>query len=159
MKCLNCQADNESAARFCAECGGSLQHTTQPRAVPQVYCPKCGKTKPTDSAFCRSCGNRLTGTKAPAASATRPARPAATAPAMQPVAVTQQQPKPTSWAWWLLPIILVWVGGIIGFVVVRENDKKKANGLLILGIIMTFVWPLFWMTIFLILGRFGVFNF
>jgi preprotein translocase subunit SecG len=39
-----------------------------------------------------------------------------------------------------MPILLAWVGGLIGFLVVRDSDKGKANGLLILGIIMTVFW-------------------
>jgi hypothetical protein len=35
---------------------------------------------------------------------------------------------------------MTWVGGLIGWLVVKEDDKAKARNLLILGIVMTFVW-------------------
>ncbi|MGD9143265.1 MAG: hypothetical protein PVG61_05415 [Dehalococcoidia bacterium] len=51
--------------------------------------------------------------------------------------------KPTSGAWWLLPFLLGWVGGLIGYLVVKDSDQSKAKGLLIFGI----VWTIFWVVI------------
>jgi 3-oxoacyl-(acyl-carrier-protein) synthase len=35
---------------------------------------------------------------------------------------------------------MAWVGGLIGWLVIKQDDEAKARGLLILGIVMTFVW-------------------
>ena len=46
--------------------------------------------------------------------------------------------KPSA-AWWLLPIFLSWLGGIIAWVVVKDRDPRMAKNCLILGIILTVV--------------------
>ncbi len=43
----------------------------------------------------------------------------------------------TSWAWWLAPIFLTWLGGLIGWWYHRDFNRRKGNRLLILGIVMT----------------------
>jgi len=43
----------------------------------------------------------------------------------------------TSWAWWLAPIFLIWLGGLIGWWYHRPFNPRKGNRLLILGIVMT----------------------
>ena len=57
-------------------------------------------------------------------------------------------PKPTR-AWYLVPFFFNILGGIIGYVAVRNEDRQMANRLLIFGIVMfvvalvlTFVLPL-----------------
>ena len=148
MKCPNCQAANDTTARFCAECGTPLPQprpATRPRPAGRVSCPKCGTSNPPNSAFCENCGSRLDRQARTAQTQSRPPRaassaPAAPATAARPAQGTQEQKQPTSGAWWLLPIFLTWVGGLIGFLVVREKDKGKATGLLILGFIMTVFW-------------------
>ena len=127
MKCTGCGADNEAGSRFCGSCGAALEATSAPRpGPPGVTCTSCNSINPAGSIFCENCGVRIGA--APALVQTPPAQTAESAP------------KKTSAAWWLLPILLAWVGGLIAWLVVREDDKAKAKGLLILGIVMTFVW-------------------
>ena len=38
--------------------------------------------------------------------------------------------------WFLLPIFLGWIGGIIAFFVLRQDDPKKAKNCLYLGIVL-----------------------
>ena len=45
-------------------------------------------------------------------------------------------------AWYLIPLVLGIIGGIIGYIVIKDDDKGMANNLLILGIVMTFVIPI-----------------
>ena len=42
-------------------------------------------------------------------------------------------------AWWLLPIFLSWLGGIIAWLGVKDRDPRMAKNCLILGIILTVV--------------------
>ena len=49
MKCSKCQFENPKDAKFCNECGGTLQ----------MACPKCGKVNPPGSKFCNECGHKL----------------------------------------------------------------------------------------------------
>jgi class 3 adenylate cyclase/tetratricopeptide (TPR) repeat protein len=55
MKCSKCQAANPDDAKFCIECGGSLE----------FRCPKCGATTPARGKFCKECGCDLAEIKAP----------------------------------------------------------------------------------------------
>ena len=42
-------------------------------------------------------------------------------------------------AWWLLPIFLSWLGGLIAWLGVKDRDPRMAKNCLILGIILTVV--------------------
>ena len=48
--------------------------------------------------------------------------------------------KPSG-AWYLLPIFLGLIGGVIGYFVVKDRDKAMAEKMLIVGLIMTVVVP------------------
>ncbi len=124
MKCPNCQFENQPEARFCGYCGAAAVASQNPSN--EIKCYKCGSLNPPDSRFCESCGNKLFAEQ-PAGSG--PVSPASTG-------------KSTSAAWWLMPIFLGWIGGVIGWLVVRESDKGKARGLLWTGIAMTVFWIL-----------------
>jgi serine/threonine protein kinase/tetratricopeptide (TPR) repeat protein len=51
MKCPNCQTENPEDAKFCINCGQSLQ--------TEITCPSCGETSPAGSKFCKKCGHSL----------------------------------------------------------------------------------------------------
>ena len=55
MKCPKCQFDNPEGAKFCNECGNSLE----------ITCPKCSKANPPGSKFCNGCGQDLKQPKEP----------------------------------------------------------------------------------------------
>jgi hypothetical protein len=149
MRCPKCQLNNESDAKFCAGCGSPLIQVpgqNQPfTAYPQamVRCQSCGGNNPPDNAFCETCGAPL-----------RPNPPVVAAP----VNNSRPTPQKTSVAWWLLPLFFSWVGGIIAWAIVRENDKTKARNLLIFGIIMSVIWLLITIVISLA-GYFSANNF
>lgn len=64
MKCSKCQTDNSEGAKFCAECGQSLQ--------TEKICSQCGKSNPLTSKFCDSCGNSLIRKEPPQAMSPQP---------------------------------------------------------------------------------------
>jgi hypothetical protein len=37
--------------------------------------------------------------------------------------------------WWILPIVLTWLGGVISFLVLRKKNFKTARNMLIVGIV------------------------
>ena len=147
MKCEQCQFENEEGAKFCGNCGAPLALSKPPTIfakpashLAHVYCQQCGGPNEEGSTFCYRCGSRLmveanlhyhhTGQR-------------------------HEAPENTSAAWWLMPIFLAWVGGLIAWAIVREKDKGKAKHLLFLGIGITVLWiilgaavsilgPLFW---------------
>jgi len=45
-------------------------------------------------------------------------------------------------AWYVVPLLLGIVGGIIGYIVIKDDDKKMATNLLITGTVMMFVVPI-----------------
>jgi ribosomal protein L40E len=49
MKCLACKTNNPESARFCNQCGSSMES----------LCPVCGQSNPPDSNFCNQCGHHL----------------------------------------------------------------------------------------------------
>jgi len=111
------------------------------RVAGQNACHICGQVNPAGSAFCETCGTRL-------AALTPPTGLDAQADIEE-----KSAPKQTSWAWWLFPIFLCWLGGLFGYLSVKESDRSMANKLLIFGI----VWSVFWFVISLI--WFFAFNF
>lgn len=47
--------------------------------------------------------------------------------------------KPVSGAWWLLPIFMGWLGGLIAWLVTRDADPRKARAMLLTGIAISVV--------------------
>ena len=52
--------------------------------------------------------------------------------------VQKYEPSPSLW-WYLVPLFFGLLGGIVGYVGVKNEDKGMANNLLNLGIIMTVI--------------------
>ena len=78
----------------------------------RIFCSKCGAENKKSSKFCKKCGAAL---------------------------YYVSQPNKPSVAWYLLPIILGavflgWLGGIIGYIVLRVKDEKMAKNVLYVGI-------------------------
>jgi hypothetical protein len=46
-------------------------------------------------------------------------------------------PRPISAAWWLLPVLMGWLGGLIAWLVNRDIDPDKARLMLIVGIVVS----------------------
>jgi len=80
-------------------------------------CPQCGKEVPEDLKLCPYCGWRSTPSS---------------------LSYTPYVKKPTSW-WYLVPFLLGLIGGILGYIAVKDEDKEMADNLLFIGIIMTFI--------------------
>jgi hypothetical protein len=51
VRCQKCNASNKSSAKFCNECGSSIQ-----KSVP---CKHCNELNDADAKFCDNCGNQL----------------------------------------------------------------------------------------------------
>jgi hypothetical protein len=51
---------------------------------------------------------------------------------------TKNSTKPSKW-WYLVPIFAGFIGGLIGWLVLKDKDKKFAKRLLIIGIVVTVV--------------------
>jgi hypothetical protein len=65
----------------------------------------------------------------------------------EPASYPDERPPPPppkarriGWGWWLLPIFLGILGGLIAWGAVRERDRERSQWLLIAGIISTVVW-------------------
>ncbi|MFC1946623.1 zinc ribbon domain-containing protein [Chloroflexota bacterium] len=129
MRCSQCNFENEDGAAFCGNCGTKLVINEQVDSISEtsihtdeITCSRCNATNTRDSVFCKNCGSRLYPDVQ-----------------QQPVVKVSSQAK-TSAAWWLLPIFMAWVGGLIAFLVVRDSDRNKAVKLLWTGIAFTLFW-------------------
>ena len=151
--CSKCGASILDNNKFCTECG-SLQKA-QPSAGTGEggFCGSCGTALASKFAPCPKCGVKTTVKSPP---------PPQQQPQQQPPQYQPQHPqqnygyggKPSA-AYWLLPIFLQFVGGIIAWVCIKDRDPRMAKNNLILGIILTVVPPGVY---FLIVGL-GFFNF
>ena len=53
--------------------------------------------------------------------------------------MVEQQKQKVSWTWFLLPIFLSIIGGMIGYYMLLDRDKQKAKGVLYVGIVVAIV--------------------
>jgi hypothetical protein len=67
---------------------------------------------------------------------TGPAGPAMNVP---PEAIAHPRPRRVSGAWWLLPILMGWLGGLIAWLVNKDVDPQRARAMLITGIAISAV--------------------
>ena len=87
--------------------------------------------------YCQSCADEIFVQKAPEAA--KPAAKSAAKAAAKPEAAGG-----VSGAWWLLPIFLTWVGGLIAWAVTKDRDPRKAKSMLSWGIGLTFLYIALW---------------
>ena len=65
----------------------------------------------------------------------------------QRISENQSEVSKPSGAWYLVPLFLGIIGGIIGYLAVKDEDKKMANNLLYLGLGVTFIgWIGIWVS-------------
>jgi hypothetical protein len=73
-----------------------------------------------------------------------PSAVAAAATVPQPRAADTPRPaaagRPTHPAWWLLPILMGWMGGLIAWLLIRDQDPARARAMLVTGIVSTVAW-------------------
>ena len=81
---------------------------------PTKYCSACGQVIDAQAEICPKCGVRV-----------------------MPIPTLQKMQKPVSNAWYLLPLFLGLIGGIIGYFCIRNQDNGKANDLVVVGFIVT----------------------
>ena len=58
-------------------------------------------------------------------------------PCVEAILVGRQKEKVHD-VWWLAPIFMLWVGGIVAWVVNRDIDPSKAKNMLVVGFVLTF---------------------
>ncbi len=51
--------------------------------------------------------------------------------------------RPRSNAWYLLPIFIGMIGGIIGYLAIRKDDPRKAKNCIYIGIVMMIIGIIF----------------
>jgi hypothetical protein len=81
----------------------------------------------------------------------RPAPPSSmgAAPAWGSPSTTYRPPtKRVSGAWWLLPILMGWLGGLIAWLVVKDQDPRMARSMLITGVALSAVFFLLGLALF-----------
>ena len=77
-------------------------------------------------------------------------------PAKAPQAAPAPPKGGVSGAWWLMPIFLTWVGGLIAWAVTRDRDPRRAKSMLWWGIGLSFLYPLIYFSIMMFLALMGM---
>lgn len=105
---------------YCRHCGKQISDSAQicihcgvKPQLGQNYCWYCGKSTSPHQEICLECGVLL-----------------------------KRKPPPSgkvSGAWWLMPIFMGWLGGLIAWLVNREKDPEKARSMLITGIVLSVI--------------------
>ncbi len=134
----------KEAAAACVNCG-------------KLICIEC-KTELGGKNYCPPCANEIFVGKKPAEVIETPA-PAKTKrtqagvrkmPAGATKAADDEAPEKASTggrvsgAWWLMPVFLTWVGGLVAWLVNKDKDRKRAKSMLIWGIVLSFLYPILW---------------
>jgi len=87
------------------------------------YCKKCGNVLELEDEFCDKCGSVQKNILATASTDGQH---------------KMSHSKPTA-LWYLVPVLFGAIGGVVGHVGVKEDDKEMANNLLWVGIAITVV--------------------
>jgi hypothetical protein len=66
--------------------------------------------------------------------------PMAAAATIPPPSTRPAVGRPTHPAWWLLPILMGWMGGLLAWLLLRDQDAGRARAMLVTGIVATVVW-------------------
>ena len=170
MQCTQCGARNEAGSKFCADCGAMLAvaATRVPYVDVPATCPACGQPTEHSERFCKWCGSaigrsRIQAQAVSAATAPTtlscprcgapgtpgglfceecgaPVTPVHSAPIPELIAQSRESSGTTSAAWWLLPITMAWIGGLVAYLVVKDSDERKAKRLVIGGLAVTALW-------------------
>jgi hypothetical protein len=48
--------------------------------------------------------------------------------------------RPTHPAWWLLPILMGWMGGLLAWLLIRDQDPARARAMIVAGVLSTLAW-------------------
>ena len=129
--CNNCGQIVNPGADFCGNCGRAVASPTQTGA----YCASCGHALYPGALYCPACGG------AAASIANYRPEPGAYYVSQTPYYAGTPNGPPisarVSFAWWLLPILLGILGGIIAFFAVFKRKPGLAVVMLILGLAIT----------------------
>ena len=126
----------KSRSKIVALRKGGLANTGTAR---NVTCPGCGRSTP-DGSFCQYCGSSLRSCGSCGARISTDAT--FCAECGEPVTKERRETIAaghTSWSWWLLPLLLSWIGGIIAWALTRYRDPNKATQMLWFGISLTII--------------------
>ena len=89
-----------------------------------VFCSSCGREVTSEQNFCPHCGGNIKQNYS----------------GFSPTPAFRQR---SAW-WYLIPILFSIIGGIISYLVIKDDDPKKAKNCLIIGLIM-FAMGLIWL--------------
>ncbi len=135
--CPGCGGQVKPGVAFCGACGAAMPAVPVAPVISRPACPRCGRECSNAAAFCPDCGVPVAQT--PVYQASAPAYQGYQAPQYQYGAAAPSQTRGVSFAWWLLPVFLGALGGIIAFFGVYKKRMGLALAMLIVGIVLTVI--------------------
>lgn len=107
--------------------------------MPSLYCPHCGtEILESDPKFCPRCGKQIVTklqTEEPKVSVTN------WEPALKTdFGTSSGSYREYSLAWYLMPILFAFIGGVLAYLGVRDKDEDAAKILLWVGLLITLFW-------------------
>lgn len=103
-------------SRYCRNCGAEIPYIAE-------MCVHCGVKTSMGDKFCWGCG--------------KPTSPHQEVCLECGVLLKQKKTEEVSGVWWLLPIFMGWLGGLIAWLVNKDKDPQKSRKMLITGIAIT----------------------
>lgn len=134
----------KDAVGACVNCGKMVCTACRHELQEKVYCGPCA-----NKLFVRKDEIQADKTARTPVTQSAQAEPAATSQIIKTTAASPAQP--VSGAWWLLPVLLVFLGGIIAWAATKDRDPKKAKSMLKWGIILTFIYAVIIIAIYFVL--------
>ena len=137
--CIECKTEL-AGKKYCPPCANEIFVARKP--VEAVETPAVAATKPAEAVE-----TPVRAVKAPPGvrkiptGATKGATEAVAAPARVTKGATTADER-ISGAWWLMPVFLTWVGGLVAWLVNKDKAPKRSRSMLIWGIVLTFVYPI-----------------
>jgi len=132
----------KEAVVACVNCGKLICIECKTELGGKAYCPPCANEIFVAKSTAEVAGAPAVVTKAPAGVRKVPTGATkGTGEVTREVSVTEEK---ISGAWWLMPIFLTWVGGLIAWAVNKDKDPKRARAMLFWGIGLSFLYLLLW---------------
>jgi len=137
--CVECKAEL-AGKNYCPPCANEIFVARKPAET--VETPAVVAMKPAEAVEAPTRAAKVPpGARKMPTGATKGVTEVVAAPARVTEGATTADER-ISGAWWLMPVFLAWLGGLIAWLLNKGKAPKRSKSMLIWGIILTFVYPI-----------------